>query len=67
MLPHHCVVRSYAAYGSGNHRWHIHRLPVALMAVLCATIFTKYCRQQPWMIVHANIASGSETAGDEKA
>ena len=41
MLLLYCEGLSYAAYGSGNHRRHIHRPLVVLRAVLCAAIFTK--------------------------
>ena len=46
MLLRQCVARSYADYGSENHRWHIGRLFVVFKAVLCAAIFTKSdCRR----------------------
>ena len=45
--------RSYADYGAGNHRWHIHRHHVVLRAVLCAAIFTKFGCAAPYMLVHA--------------
>ena len=45
MLPRQCGARLYADYLSESHRWHIHGLPIALRAVLCAAIFTEYgCR-----------------------
>ncbi len=40
MLLRHCEARPYAAYGSGKHRRHIHRLLAILRAGLCAAIFT---------------------------
>ncbi len=42
MLLRQCEARPYADYGSESHRWHIHRLHIALKAVLCAVIFTKF-------------------------
>ena len=46
MLLRLCEVRPYAAYGSENHRQHIHRLHIVLRTVLYAAIFTKcWCRQ----------------------
>ena len=41
MLLRLCEVRPYAAYGSENHRQHIHRLHIVLRTVLYAAIFTK--------------------------
>ena len=38
MLPCHCEAGPYAAYGSGNHRRHIHRLLAVPKEGLCAAI-----------------------------
>ena len=59
MLLRLCEVRPYAAYGSENHRQHIHRLHIVLRTVLYAA--------HSYIIVHANNVSDSEIAGEEKA
>ena len=65
MLPRQCGAGSYADYGSGSHRWHVHRLEVVPRAVLRAAIFTKFGCHRPYMI-HANNVSGGEIADCEK-